>query len=396
MWQKIKNYYHLFQAFCAATLNGFPAKKLKIIGITGTDGKSTTVNMIYHVLKYAHQKVSMISSVGAQIGNITYDTGFHVSTPSPWRLQKHLRQALSSGSRYFVLEATSHGLDQNRLAFVNFEVGVITNITHEHLDYHKTRRNYVQAKLKLLKKSKLAVINADDDSFNLLKSHINGKIVTYSKYKKTDFNLKNLSIKLKIPGEYNLSNALAAASACRQLGIEKRKIIAALANFPGIKGRIEEINMGQDFKVFIDFAHTPNGLKEALKTLQLMKKGEGKLIAVFGSAGERDSSKRPKMGQIASSMADEIILTAEDPRREDPQDIVHQIASGIKNIKSEKINIIIDRAKAIDFAVSIAKKGDIIGIFGKGHEKSMAFGKNETPWDEFKIVEDAIKRRLNG
>lgn len=382
MWRQLKNYYHLAQALIAAIYFKFPSKKLTVIGVTGTDGKTTTVSMIYHILKSAGFKVSMISSVNAVIGNSRYQTGFHVTTPSPWQIQKFLKRAQDAKSQFFVLEATSHGLDQNRLAFVNFTVAVLTNITHEHLDYHQTFARYRDAKLKLFKNVKFSIINAEDSSFDYFKNCVDGKVVAFSS---------------KGKGDYNLSNSLAAIAATGVFGINRQKAKKALKTFPGVKGRMEEIKLGQAFRVIIDFAHTPNGLEQALKTLRSRFTVRGsQLITVFGAAGDRDRSKRPLMGKVADRLADVIILTAEDPRSEDPQDIANQIASGIKNKKEGKnLFIIPNRRKAIQFVTNLAKAGDTVALFGKGHEGSMTYGKKETAWDEFKVVRDAIGRRLH-
>lgn len=398
MWQKIKNIYHLLTALFAAVFFNFPSKKLTVIGVTGTDGKTTTVNMIYHILKTAGKKVSMISSVNAQIGDKIYDTGFHVTTPDPWQIQKYLNEAVRSGSNFFVLETTSHGLDQNRLAFVDFEVGVVTNITHEHLDYHKTWEKYAASKAKLLKNSKISVLNIDDKkSFNFLKTRVGGKIVTYGKFSLADINPKRFPLNLQIPGSFNLANALAAAATCSSLLIEKENILKTLSNFQGVIGRLEEIDLGQDFRVFIDFAHTPNGLEQALKTLRSqLTAHNSQLIIVFGAAGERDRSKRLMMGKIAGKLADIIILTAEDPRSEKAEDICEQIKNGIRNKKDGKnLFIIPDRRQAIEKAISIAQPHDVVATFGKGHEKSMTFGSKDYPWDEFAVVKEAIKSRQN-
>lgn len=397
MWQKIKNIYHLFTAFAAAVYFQFPSKKLTVIGVTGTDGKTTTVNMIYKILKDAGKKVSMISSVNAQIGDKSYDTGFHVTTPDPWQIQMYLSQAVKAGSQYFVLEATSHGLDQNRLAFVDFEVGVITNITHEHLDYHGTWKKYAQAKSVLFKKTKYSILNKDEKkSFKFLRDKVNGEIVTYGRSYDAEANLKKFPVKLQISGSFNISNALAAAAACFALKIDTDSILTALSGFSGVIGRLEEIYMDQDFKVVIDFAHTPNGLKNALKSLQTqLESYNSKLIAVFGAAGERDKAKRELMGKAADRMADIIILTAEDPRSEKVDEICEQIASGISRKKEgDGYFIIPDRKDAIKFAIKFAKKSDIVAIFGKSHEKSMAVGNKEYPWDEYAVVKNAIKSRL--
>src|SRR3989344_4552590 len=399
MWQKIKNVYHLLRAYAACIYFGFPSKKLTIIGVTGTDGKTTTSHMIYEILKSAGKKVSLISSIHAQIGEKSYDTGFHVTTPDPVSLQKFLKEVVDSHSEFLVLEVTSHGLDQNRIFGIGFKFAVLTNITHEHLDYHKSFENYILAKARLFKGAKVNILNLDDPTFSKIKKLAGGKIITYSIDKKADFASKNFSLKLKISGDYNLSNALCAAALATQAGISKRIIIKALNNFQGVKGRMEEVDMGQDYQVIVDFAHTPNGLKQALKSLRSRGEEEGsRIIAVFGAAGERDKLKRPKMGEVAARYADISVLTAEDPRSEKVEDICWQIAQGlVKSGKKEGSDFykIYDRQKAIEFAVKLAKPDDIVVCFGKSHEKSMCFGKKEYPWDEFKAVERAIAKRAN-
>ena len=399
MWQKIKNIYHLLRALLACIYFGFPSKKLTIIGVTGTDGKTTTSHMIYEILKSAGKKASLISSIHAQIGEKSYDTGFHVTTPDPVALQKFLKKVADSRSEYLVLEVTSHGLDQNRIFGIDFDFAVLTNITHEHLDYHKSFENYLLAKARLFKSTKVSILNLDDPTFSKVKKRANGKIITYSINKKADFAPKNFPLKLKIPGEYNLSNALSAAALATQIGISKKIITKALNNFQGVKGRMEEVDLGQDYQVIVDFAHTPNGLKQALKALNSkLQTPNSKLIAVFGAAGERDRLKRPKIGEVAASYAHISILTAEDPRRERVEDICDQIAQGLlKFSKKEGSDFykIYDRQKAIEYAVKLARPGDTVVCFGKSHEKSMCFGKKEYPWDEFKAVERAIAKRAN-
>ncbi len=396
MWQKIKNIYHLLQAAVSAVFFNFPSKNIIVIGVTGTDGKTTTVHMIYEILKGAGQKVSMISSIYAAIGSKTYDTGLHITTPSSWQIQKLMRKAVDSGHRYFVLETTSHGLDQNRLALTKIEVGVLTNITHEHLDYHKSWGNYAQAKIKLLKMAKYKVINADDQkSFNMVLKNIRRRVITYSLRGKSDFNLKNTQLQLRIAGDYNLSNALAAYSACATLGIPTAKIKRALLAFGGARGRMDKINLKQKFDVVIDFAHTPNALEQALITLRGQIDGRrSKLIAVFGAASERDVKKRAMMGVIADNHADVVVLTSEDPRNEDPLTITAQIKSGIKK-KKTGIDLfeIPNRSEAINYAINLAGPGDVVGLFGKGHEKSMAIRGVETPWDEYEAARLAIRRK---
>ncbi len=398
MFQSIKNIYHYLQALLSAIYFNFPSKNLTVIGVTGTDGKTTTVNMIYHILKSNGQKVSMISSVNAQIGSKKIETGFHVTTPSPFQVQKLLRQSVISGDRYFVMEATSHGLDQNRLAFVNFIIAVKTNITEEHLDYHKTWERLAMAKLKLFKNVQYSVLNSDDKAYSFLKDKVSGTIITYSQKNKADISLQNFPVKLKILGDFNISNALAAASVANILKIPKSKIISSLASFEGVAGRMEKVDLGQKFTVIIDFAHTPNSLKNALSALRSQVNPKSKVIAVFGAAGKRDKSKRQKMGVCAAELADISIITAEDPRSEKVEDISSQIAAGFrKSDKRENKDYyqIAQRREAINFAISKARDGDIVGLFGKGHEKSMAYNGKELTWSEVEVAKQAIKRRLN-
>lgn len=397
MWQKLKNYYHLLQAMFASAYFANPSKHLKVIGVTGTDGKTTTVHMIHEILKAAGQKSSMISSVCAQIGKKSYDTGFHVTTPSPWQIQKFLKEARDSKSKYFILEATSHALDQNRLAFVDFEIAAVTNITSDHLDYHKTRKNYFAAKAKLFKNVNFSVLNKDDKSYDFLKHLVSGKILTYSAQgQDADFSKFKLEIKLKIPGHYNYSNAYAAAATATALKISKKIIIKSLNNFGGVIGRMEEIHEGQNFRIFVDFAHTANALENALQALQEIKNKNSKVIAVFGAAGKRDRDKRSKMGEASAKMADITIITAEDPRNESVGEISSEISRGLqKHGKKEGKDFfkIDDRKKAIESAFLMAKSGDVVGIFGKGHEKSLAFGNREYPWDELEEVKKAARER---
>lgn len=342
----INYFWHLPMAILANILYGFPARKLKVIGVTGTDGKTTTVHMIYEILKAAGKKVSLISTISAP--------GLHVTSPDPFLVQKFARDAVDRGDEYLVLEVTSHGLDQFRFWGIKFEAGLITNITHEHLDYHKTFRNYYQTKLKLLKMAKIPV-----------------------KYKK-------LKLKLKIPGDYNIENASAAIAVATSLGIDKELARKTVENFSGLTGRMEEVRNKRGIKIIIDFAHTPNGLEEALKALR----SKGKLIAVFGSAGQRDVTKRPLMGEVAS-VADILVITAEDPRGE-LEVINKQITKGIKT--GVDYFVIDDRQEAINFAVNkLAMRGDTVGIFGKGHEKSINLdGKHEIPWSDKKAVLKAL------
>ncbi len=376
MWQRIKNIYHLFVAVFSNIFFGWPGEKLKIIGVTGTDGKTTTVHLIYHILATSGLKVSMISSIGAVINGKEYDTGFHVTTPSSFTLMKFLKKAVSFKSDYFVLEVTSHALDQNRVWGIPFEAGVITNISQEHLDYHKTYEEYLRTKLKLLFSSKIAVVNRDDKSYEQI-SRMKGQIPNLITYGLPKGN-----------SDFNKYNEAAAEAVCLALGVGESDIKKALMTFELPLGRLDLIYEG-DFKVMIDFAHTPNAFEQVLKVLR--PKTKGRIIHVFGSAGERDRIKRPVLGEVSSEYSDRIILTAEDPRSEKADKIIEEIASGIK--QSLQVQKIPDRQEAINSAIKTAKRGDLVLLTGKAHEKSMNYGRNEEPWDEYEAVAKALKER---
>lgn len=391
MIRKLKNFAHKILAIIANIQYGFPSKKLFIIGVTGTDGKTTTTSLIHHILKSADKKVAMVTTIGAVINNKTYDTGFHVTTPSSFSLQKYIKKALDQKVEYLVLEITSHALDQHRAYGINFDIGVLTNITHEHLDYHKTYENYLKAKAKLFQKAPVAILNKDDQSFEKISKLIpNKRIIAYSLSKEAEFNLKKFPFKTKLSGDYNLQNCLAAIAATKQLGISDQIIKKALLTFNPPSGR-QNIIYNKSFKVIVDFAHTPNAFEQLLKSF---KNRNGRLIHVFGSAGERDFSKRPTMGEASAKYADIIILTSEDPRSEKISDINNQIKKDIgKKFDKDTLVEIEDRQKAINYAIQIAKKGDIVLLTGKGHEKSINLGSGEIPWDEQKAVQKALKMK---
>ncbi len=384
--QKIKNIYHLLRTSVAHMFYGFPSGKLKLIGVTGTDGKTTTTHLIYHILKTAQKSVSMISTIYAKIGDKEYDTGFHVTTPDGTLIPKYLHEAVKQKQEYFVLETTSHRLDQNQLFGVDFYIGVITNITHEHLDYHHSYKEYVLSKSKLLSQSRTAVINHDDESFDFIVRllHNNKKLVTYGLKKPsmydTDFKMMFESIT-----DFNAYNYLAAYAVCDLLKIPKKTIEYAMGTFQLPPGRVEVI-YDRSFKIIVDFAHTPNAVFKILETVkkQYVKKGS-RLIHVFGSAGLRDRTKRFAMGQSSATFADYIILTEEDYRTEDPVEICREIGLGIKKLH-KTYDVIIDRQSAIRKAIQIAKPDDTIIITGKGHEKSLCRGTIEYPWDDKNAV----------
>jgi len=406
----VNTFWHLPKAALANLVYGFPGKKLKVIGVTGTDGKTTTATLIHYILDYAGKKVALISTVSAKIGKKEIDTGFHVTTPDPFVLQKLLKKILKKGYEYLVLESTSHGFAQHRLWGIDFLAGVVTNITEDHFLYHKIWQNYALAKAKLFKNTKYSILNIEDGSYSFLKTKAAGKIITYG-LKKGDFNLAGFKFRSRLPGDFNKLNCLGAAAVTNALGIDKQKIKKALADFPGVKGRMQMMQR-VPFKIVVDFAHTPNALKQALKALRGQVGKNGRLISIFGCAGLRDRNRR-KMGMVSAQLADITVVTAEDPRTERIEKISEEIASWAKKGGAKEIKVssracrfpkpsllvkkpfpifvkIPDRGEAIEFAIKIAKKGDVVGIFGKGHERSMCFGTVEKPWSD----QEAIKKIL--
>ncbi len=394
MWQKIKNIYHFSVTVLANVLFFFPSRGMKVIAVTGTDGKTTTAYLIYHFLKTSGVKVSMISSVGAVINEVKYDIGFHVTTPTSFPLQRFLRKARNAGSEYFVLEVTSHAIDQNRIIGIPLKVGVLTNVTNEHLDYHKTYDNYLKTKVNLLKKAETAVVNSDDSSYTLLSEAKSKKQqerwITYGLSESSDYNPKTYDIReSRLLGDFNKYNVLAAVAVCKTLGVKDESIKKAFQTFHLPIGR-EDYVYEKGFSVMIDFAHTPNAFEQILSAVRPITKG--RIIHVFGSAGERDALKRPFLGEISSQYCDILVLTAEDPRKEDVNKIISEIEEGIKKEKCEVIRIP-DRNEAIGAAIQMAKKGDLVLITGKAQEASMNYGKGEEPWDEFFVVQKALKSR---
>lgn len=414
----INFFWHLPLALIASVLYKFPSRKLTLIGVTGTDGKTTTVYLINHILKTAGKKTAMISSVKAEIVGKESDTGFHVTSPHPFHIQRYLAQALKKKAEYAILEVTSHAIAQHRFWGCHFKIGVMTNIRPDHLDYHKSFDNYLIAKKELLLNAETAIVNKDDLNFKRIITEITKtsncpEIITYSTQLSADITPKTIKISKQpaiLPGEYNLANILAASAAALNLRIDQKKIHQSLRTFSGVPGRFQEIKTGSDFRVIIDFAHTPYALYELLVMLRQQRVGKGRIIAVFGCAGERGEDRR-KMGKVAGELADLAIITAEDPRFEGVGKISEEIAQWAKkggaaelqinNYQSSSTNTdnhhyfirIPDRQESINFAVKIAGKEDILVLCGKGHEQSMNFEGVEYPWDEEKAVNKALKKR---
>lgn len=385
----IKKTINFFKGFIAYIFSGNPSKDLKIIGVTGTDGKTTTSNIIYHILHSSGIKTGLVSTVKAKIGKNEYDTGFHVTNPGPFQLQSLLRKMINHKLRYAVLEVTSHGLDQNRNFGIKFNIGVLTNITHEHLDYHKTFENYVKAKAILFRNSKVCIINKDYYKFFKKYINKNKKVILYCQ--NTLGNKLQKVVNTRFQEEYNVLNATAAVLVAKEVGIKDSVIINAIKSFKGVEGRMQEIKNKLDIQIIVDFAHTPNALESLLTALKEKNDKNSRIITVFGCAGERDVEKRPMMGKISSELSDISIFTAEDPRHEDVNEIIKQMRSDVKN-KKAKIYEIPDRLEAIKYAINLAKKGDIVAICGKGHEKSMNFNGVEMPWSDKENILKILKK----
>ncbi len=415
----------------AASFYNQPARSLTVIGVTGTDGKTTTSNIIYKILIAAGIKAGMISTVNAVIGEETLDTGLHVTTPDAHDVQKYLAQMVEAGLTHVVLETTSHGWAQHRIDACEFDIAVITNITHEHMDEHGGYENYRAAKARLFESLewtrakpqgnlRLAVLNQDDlRSFNFLSKLIKTEQINYGLTKKADIQGENfeysssgisfdailrvgkwgvvdedtkLKVTSKLVGAYNVSNCLAAlAVTVYGLGIKPEIAAQGIAALDGISGRMETIDWGQNFTAIVDFAHTPNALKSALEAGRKMS--AGRVIAVFGSAGLRDREKRRMMAETSVKLADVTILTAEDPRTESLSGILEEMAQGAilkGGAEGETFWRIPDRGEAIRLAVNMAKTGDVVLICGKGHEQSMCFGRTEFLWDDRIALKSAL------
>lgn len=440
-------------AVAAAALEQFPSRWLTVIGVTGTDGKTSTASLIEAILaaasrdaEYPNGRVGVVTTVNARICGEETDTGYHVTTPDAPVIQGFLAKMNQAECHYAVIESTSHGLDQRRVDGIDFDIAVVTNITHEHLDYHGTRDAYVAAKARLFRKlydvaeksgfydasnfwqKRCAILNADDaGSYDALRLVLRQEadahgfevpVRTYAIHNPADVVATNIfygaertsilitwwggefTVNTHLIGEFNVYNVLCAVTTSLALGISPAMISTAVAALPGVLGRMERIDTGQPFLAVVDFAHTPVSLERALTTLRPLvgtkKDGtSGRLIAVFGSAGLRDRAKRRLMGQVSGRLADFTVITAEDPRTESLDAINQEIAKGVLEFTShDNFVIVADRSLAIERAVDMAEAGDVVAAFGKGHERSMCFGTTEYPWSDQQAMREALIRRF--
>ena len=425
-------------SWIAASFYDWPGRKLTVIGVTGTDGKTTTTNLIYQILLAAGFRAGMISTVNAVIGDEVLDTGFHVTTPDAHDVQRYLAQMVAARLTHVVLETTSHGWSQYRVDGCEFDIGVVTNITHEHMDEHGSYENYRAAKARLFSRlektsdkpqgnPRLGIINRDDDkSFDFLNDFIKVRKLNYGLSEDANVRAVDIShdpsgmhftaksqdfsvpVSSKLVGAFNISNCLAALTATIY-GLKIKPEIAArgIASLEGIPGRMERIDMGQNFTAIVDFAHTPNALKAALEAARAMLTHGGgqpptltrqpRVIAIFGSAGLRDQAKRHMMAETSAELADLTVLTAEDPRTESLDNILEEMAVGARSgggHEGQTFWRVPDRGEAIRFALSLAREGDIVLTCGKGHEQSMCFGAREHLWDDRIAMRAALSELL--
>ena len=403
----------------------YPAQQLCTIGITGTDGKTTTSNLISAILETAGIRTGLMTTANFRIAGQEWENATRQSTLEALEIQQFLRRMLDHGVTHAVIEATSHGLELQRVRGCAFDIGVVTNITHEHLDFHKTLANYRRAKARLFEMLEptrdkgqgvhpYAILNRDDSSYEILKPYCRVPILDYglderAMVRAVDVQLSansthfrailpdaELTIKTQLVGRFNISNSLAAIAAAYSLGIAPSDIARGLANVTGVTGRMERIDEGQSFTVIVDYAHTPDSLEKVLAILRPLT--PGKLMVVFGSAGERDVQKRPIMGRIAAQMTDFFVITDEDPREEDREAILRAIAQGAEEAGKRQDSdflCIADRTEAIATAFSFASAGDTILLAGKGHEQSIIIGKEKIPWDDRQAARIQL-RRLHG
>lgn len=393
-------------AYAVMSANWFdnPAKKLKLVGVTGTNGKTSVTYMIKAALEKCGQKVGLIGTIQNMIGKQTLAS--RNTTPDAYELNSLLSLMVKAGCTCAVMEASSHALHQKRIFGMEFEVAVFTNLTQDHLDYHETMDNYLEAKRSLFKMCKTAVINADDEHAGKIMCNLSCKIVTVSaendnsvysaksiKYRSdgVDYQLVGYGminpVKLKTGGKFSVYNSMCAVVVCLEMGYPVQKIAPAIAELNGVKGRAEVVPCDKGFTVIIDYAHTPDGLENILNTFKNCEKN--RLIAVFGCGGDRDKDKRPKMGRTAALFADFVVVTSDNPRTEVPSLIIEDILKGMKNVSTPYV-VIEDRIQAIKYAIANAKTGDIIVLAGKGHETYQILADKTIHLDEREIVAEAL------
>ncbi|MDP3790593.1 MAG: UDP-N-acetylmuramoyl-L-alanyl-D-glutamate--2,6-diaminopimelate ligase [Candidatus Omnitrophota bacterium] len=392
----------------ASNFYGHPSGVLKLVGITGTNGKTTITYLMENILKAAKKRSGVIGTINYRINGSQIPATN--TTPGALALQSLLYQMLKNKTKYVLMEVSSHSLDQDRVGKVFFDVGVFTNITKEHLDYHKTLKNYLKAKTKLFEKLKrdgVAVLNNDDRMVASLRSGINKKVLTYGINKNSDVTASNISLSMdsssftvktpkgsfnvttRLIGRHNISNILASVAVSIALGIKPGAIKSGIESFKVVPGRLEPVEEGQQFKVFVDYAHTEDALHNVLSLLKDVTTA-GRIITVFGCGGNRDRAKRPLMGSVACKFSDRVVVTSDNPRFEDPMSIISQIEEGIKD-KFANYDIVPDRHDAINKALTMARKGDVVLIAGKGHEKCQIVNDKALAFDDCEVTSSILR-----
>lgn len=407
--QICKNWLHLLSAVSANVYYGFPAKKLLVIGVTGTNGKTTTTQMIGSILRTAGKKVAIASTIDFWMDDEQRINTSKFTTMSPWALQRFLREAVDKKIEMVVLETSSHALDQGRVWGIPYQIVVMTNVTREHLDYHKTMERYRKAKRKLFECAPQAVINQDmvSPEYFVQALRQNAKVLLYStknkeahlfaknimlNFNKTIFRVDEDEFILGLAGMFNIENALAAIGVADLLGIERSLTKKGLEILKGVPGRMESMETLEGVDVIIDYAVTPDAFEKLYASVLPLKIPGTKIIHIFGACGERDQGKRSILGSIASGYADVIILTNEDPYYEDGEQIINHIEEGLSRTKTHEYFRIYDRREAIHKGLSIAERGDIVLITGKGAETSMAIGSERIPWSEHQVIREELAR----
>lgn len=397
-----KNLRLVYGLLCSSLYNN-PSEKLKIVGVTGTNGKTTITSVVKHIIESCGHKTGLIGTIKNQIGDMEIQSKY--TTPEAGQLQQLLYRMVQSGMEYAIMETSSHALDQDRCAGTKFKVGGFTNLTQDHLDYHKTMENYFEAKAKLFDYCEKCVINLDDSFGVRLYDRNKKKTLTYSIYRDADIMAKNVQpkadgvmfellygnniarVKFPMPGMFSVSNALCAAGICLALGIEFDAVVEGLSTCHGVEGRTQIVPTGKNFTVMIDYAHTPDGLEKLLSSVKGF--APARLVCVYGCAGERDRTKRPKMAKIVSEYATLSVLTSDNPRGEDPMRIIEDALPGV--CKGANIKVIPDRYEAIRWAIKNARDRDMIVLAGKGHEDYQVLEGCTIYFKESEVVKEAIK-----
>lgn len=404
---------HLEQAVQAELKYDFPAKKLRVIAVTGTNGKTTTSFMIWKMLNEAGRKAGILSTVGwATKGDDLHAQVEHMTTERVGILNERMRAVADARSEFLVLEVTSHALSQSRILGVPIEIAVFTNLKPEHLDYHKTFENYRAAKMKLFRKAKYGVINADDENAEFFESCFveksgkkRGDYITYGIGKGdlraekvklgvdgVEYSCGDIKVRTQIPGKFNVYNSLAAVCVGKKIGLTDKQISRGILALEAVEGRMTRVREGQDFEVIVDYAHTPDALE---KVFDSVRGHEGRIIAVHGGAGRRDHGTREPRGEILGRESDIVIITEDDSRDEDPAEIAQMFVEGATKagkVLGEDLFVELDRGTAIRRALMEAKRGDLVLILGKGHEKTILRKDGAHEFEDIKVVQEYLKR----